>query len=174
MEKNIEKEIKNATSTLLEIVNQSCYNNISKKLMFILSNIKEVEGENSFVQLHNRRRINKLKKPKNFNEIINEVKQFYDEAYDINLFVYKSEKHKTIIEIRYFLKSDLDPDYLKKVTNNPPMLHCKVSIPPYIGTRKEKFDVNWELGGIKYNWNLFWWKRKHQKEISYRLRRSGI
>ena len=37
-----------------------------------------------------------------------------------------------------------NPDFQKKVLNIPPMLHCKVSIPPWISDKKEKFDINWE------------------------------
>lgn len=159
MEKNIEVEIENQTIKLLDLVNIKCWNDISKNLMFILSNISEVQGENFFIQRINRNNLNKKKIPKSFNEIIISLKEIYNLIYDINLYVYKSEKHRTIIEIRYFLKSELSADYLKTIVNNPPMLHCKIAIPPYLNNKKSKFDVNWELGGIRYNWNMFWWKR---------------
>ena len=41
------------------------------------------------------------------------------------------------------------------------MLHCKVTHPSYIkelpnSTKLEKkFDVNWELGGIRHEWKSF-------------------
>ena len=163
MEKNIEEEIANLMPKLLEMVNQCCWNNISENLMFILSNVSEVKGENFFVQRSNRNKLNSQKEPKSFDEVIASVKEIYDLIYDINLFVYKSENFRTIIEIRYFLKSELEPDYLKTVINNRPMLHCKVSKPPYIENYNYKFDVNWELGGMRHNWKMFWWNRKMKK-----------
>lgn len=45
------------------------------------------------------------------------------------------------------------------------MLHCKISIPPYVKKDKiKKFDINWELGGLRYKWNMFRWKTKYQIE----------
>ena len=158
MENNIEKEIENLTTSLLDLVNLNCWNVISKNLMFIFSNISEVQGENFFIERNNRNKLNKNKTPKNFDEAISSLKEIYNLIYDINLYVYKSERHSTIIDIRYFLKSELDPDFLKTIVSNAPMLHCKIAIPPYLNNRKKKFDVNWELGGIRYNWNMFWWK----------------
>jgi len=169
MEKNIEKEIENLTANLLEIVNLNCWNPISKNLMFILSNISEVEGENFFVQRKNRNELNKRKIPISFSEAIVNIKQIYDLIYDINLYVYKAEKDKTIIEIRYFLKSELDSEYLNTVINNPSMIHSKISLPPYRKNEKSKFDVNWELGGMRYTWNMFWWKRKTAKYLKSRI-----
>jgi hypothetical protein len=161
MENNIEEEIENLTTKLLDLVNLSCWNDISGNLMFILSNISEVGEENFFIQRSNRNKLNKKKIPKSFNEVMIRVKEIYDLIYDINLYVYKSEKHRTIIEIRYFLKSELPSDYQKTIVNNSPMLHCKIAIPPY-NNKKNKFDVNWELGGIRYNWNMFWWKGRYK------------
>ena len=166
MEKNIEEEISNLIPKLLEMVNQSCWNNISENLMFILSNVSEVKGENFFVQRNNRNKLNRQKEPKSFDEVIASVKEIYAMIYDINLFVYKSEKFRTIIEIRYFLKSELEPDYLKTVISNPSMLHCKIAKPPYIENDKYKFDVNWELGGMRHKWKMFWWNKKMKRKLA--------
>ena len=67
------------------------------------------------------------------------LKDIYDSIYDINLYVYKCEEHRTIIDIRYYPKSKLDADFFKTVINNPPMLHCKISIPPYVKKDKIKY-----------------------------------
>ena len=44
------------------------------------------------------------------------------------------------------------------------MLHCKIAIPPYqnknIDNNKDKFDVNWELGGWRHQWNWFCWRMR--------------
>lgn len=165
MEKNIEEKIQNLTTSLLEMVKLKCWNPISENLMFILSNISEVEGENSFIQRKNRNKLNQKKIPKSFKDVLIDVKEIYDLVYDINLYVYKAEKHRTIIEIRYFLKTDLDPNFLKTVIHNPPMLHCKIMPPPYRND-KNKFDANWELGGIRHTWNMFWWRGRIKKELN--------
>lgn len=164
MENSIEQKIQNLTTSLLEIVNIYCWNTISKNVVFILSNISETEkkGENAFGRRHDRNILNKKKTPKNFSEAIAELKEIYHSIYDINLYVYKAEKHRTILDIQYFLKTELDPDILSVVTNNPAMLHCKITNPPYL-KENSKFDVNWELGGIRHNWNMFWWKREFKK-----------
>ncbi|MBZ4034487.1 hypothetical protein K6T82_06900 [Flavobacterium sp. 17A] len=141
MKKSIENEIENQTTQLLELVNLKCWNTISKNLVFILSNISEVKGDDFFTQQLNRNKINANKTPKSFKEAIADLKEIYDLIHDINLYVYKSEKDRTIIDIRYFLKSKLDPDYLKTVIDNPPMLHSKITLPHL---KEEKFDVNWE------------------------------
>ncbi|WP_281234626.1 hypothetical protein [Flavobacterium gelatinilyticum] len=164
MKNNIEQEIQNLTNSLLEMVNTYCWNTISKNVVYITSNISETDiaGENAFVHRRNRNTANKKKTPKSFNEAIADLEKIYDSVYDINLYVYKAEKKLTILDIRYFLKSELDPDFLSVVADNPSMLHCKITHPPY-RNENHKFDVNWELGGLRHNWNMFWYKRKFKK-----------
>ncbi|WP_289665934.1 hypothetical protein [Flavobacterium panacagri] len=166
MKSSIEEKIKNLTTQLLELARLKCWNTISNNLVFILSNISEIEGENFFTQRINRNKLNENKIPKNFTEAITDLKEIYDLIYDINLYIYKAEKEQTIIEIQYFLKSNLDADYLKTVADNPSMLHCKITLPPYRKNDDAKFDVNWELGGIRYRWNIFWWRANWKLETS--------
>ena len=71
------------------------------------------------------------------------------------MYIYKSKKESTIIEIQYYPKSLLESEFYETVKNNNPMLHCKVGIPNYRKNDREKFDVNWELGGIRHEWNIF-------------------
>lgn len=47
-----------------------------------------------------------------------------------------------MIEILYYRKSNLEPDYFITVQNNPPMFHSKISTPFYV-LEGERFDVNW-------------------------------
>lgn len=151
-----EEDIKISIIQLIEIVNQNCWNNISPNLVFIVSNINEAKVDDFFIQRINRN--NKGKIGENLTDAINYLNEFSENIYDINLYIYKSTKYKTIIEIRYFLKSDLDSDYLKTVIDSPPMLHSKLVRPPYAND-SEKFDVNWELGVIKHLWKMFWRKK---------------
>ena len=140
------------------MANDSCVNNISENLFFILSDENEVLSENFEIRRKDRVKINLKKKPENITEILKELSNFYEKIYDLNLYVFKSEKNRTIIEIRYYLKTELETGYLKTVINNPAMLHCKIDLPPYRKNDKEKFDINWHLGGVIHDWNFFWWK----------------
>ena len=162
MKKNIEEEIKKLTAQLLELVNLYCWNDISNNFIFILSDISEVKGENFFIQNQNKNKLNKNKTPKTSKEAVAELNEFYDLIYDVNLYVYKAEKDQTIFDIRYFLKTNLDSDFFETVCNNPPMLHCKITKPPYLKNENDKFDVNWELGGMRYKWNMLCWKTNHK------------
>lgn len=168
---DVEEKLESLTNALLKLADETCWNTISKNLLFILSDISEVEGEKHIIKRNHRNKLNKKKIPKNFIEAVTELKGFYDSIYDINLYIYKSEKHRTIIDIRYFLKSRLDAEFLKTVIDNPPMLHCKIAIPPYVKKdNRKKFDINWELEGLRYNWNLFWWKIKYPIESYFNKR----
>ncbi|WP_264523287.1 hypothetical protein [Flavobacterium sp. N502536] len=171
--KNIEEQLEDLTTRLLEMVNLYCCNDISENLVFILSDISKVKGENFFIQRRNKNKLNKKTKPKNFNEAILDLKEIYDSIYDINLYVYKAEKHQTIIDIRYFLKSNLEPNFVKTIINNPPMLHCKIAHPPYFKNDDKKFDANWELGSLRYSWNMFWWRAAYKyKQLTYSVPRE--
>ena len=52
--------------------------------------------------------------------------------------------NSTIVDIRYFPKSSLDENVLKKVKDKEPMLHCKVPAPYYSTFSDLKFDINWQ------------------------------
>ncbi|MFD1603178.1 hypothetical protein ACFSJW_06240 [Flavobacterium artemisiae] len=158
---DVAETLEKLISELLVLAKETCWNTISKNFVFILSDISEEEGENYFIKRLNRNKLNKKKIPKSFIEAVTDLKDIYDSIYDINLHVYKSEKNRTIIDIQYYLKSRLDADFLKTVIDNPPMLHCKIAIPPYVKKdSRKKFDINWELEGLRYKWHMLWWKRE--------------
>ncbi len=70
------------------------------------------------------------------------------------------------MEIEILEKSELDVEYRKTVLNDSPMLHCKVAIPPYSNfDKKDKFDINWQIGTFEYKWKMFWWRRKMKKKM---------
>jgi hypothetical protein len=168
MESKVELEIETATKSLLKLANECCKNKISENLLFILSNENEAKGENFEIIRNERCRINSKKKPKQINEIFKELSNIYEKIYDLNLYILKSEKNRTIIEIRYYLKTELQAEFLETVVNNPAMLHCKIELPPYRKNDKEQFDINWHLGGIIHNWKNFWKKKSLEKELKNR------
>lgn len=149
---NLEQVLKEATFTLLEMARNSCWNKISDNASYIISEIKNDE-RNFKIQRIERKKVNDKKKPTSLEQATTELNAIYDNLYDINLEIYKSKKDRTIVEIRYFPKSSLESDFYETVKDNEPMLHCKIGLPNYRKNDAEKFDVNWELGGIRHEWN---------------------
>ncbi|WP_109301207.1 hypothetical protein [Aquimarina sp. AU474] len=141
---NLEQNLKEATSSLLEMAKNSCSNKISDNTSYLISEIKNDEL-NAPDKRKERKKENDKKISKSLEQISSELKDIYENLYDINLYIYKSEKDNTIIEIQYYPKSSLESEFYETVKNNEPMLHCKIGIPPDYNDKKEKFDVNWEL-----------------------------
>jgi len=142
------------------------WNKISNNCKFILSEIKASE-ENFYMQRVLRKKANDKKAPVTFSEIMLTVQNLYDNLYDINLHIYRADRRLTIVDIRYYPKSSLDPNHREKVIHNPPMLHAKVAQPPWLTDKKEKFDINWEHKQWLIQWKLFWMgqKLKRQKRL---------
>jgi hypothetical protein len=161
------KEISDAVQSLLEMARASSFNNISDNCKFIISEIKRSD-KNFFEQNKIRKTVNDRKTSKPLTDIIVELEMLYSNLYDVNLYVYKADKHLTVIEIQYFLRSSLDIGYQKLSATQETMLHCKVAIPAYASDNKKKFDINWQLGTINHNWKIFWWQRKTRKYLESR------
>jgi hypothetical protein len=164
----LQEKIRNATSSLTDMANNMCWNKISENCEYIKSEIDESIGKNFFERAKIRKNINDKKSPKSLSGIVADLTEFYENLYDINLYIYKSLPNKTIIEIRYFLKTSHTDEFYPTIKNNEPMLHCKVGIPPYVAKKpnstekQELFDVNWELGGIRHEWKKFWWRAEYR------------
>ncbi|PTX63504.1 hypothetical protein C8N46_101104 [Kordia periserrulae] len=143
----LETNLKEATHILLEMARNMCWNTISSHVVYFISETRN--------DIHNSIKFNNQKELKSLPETIAELEVIYENLYDINLYIYNSEKKRTIIEIQYYPKSLLELDYYETVKNKEPMLHCKVKIPNYRKNDSEKFDINWTLGGIRHKWNSF-------------------
>ena len=163
--------LKEATSTLLEMARNSCWNHISDNTSYIISEIKN-DPRNFNIQRIENNKANRKKKPTTLENATADLKSIYDNLYDINLEIYKSGKHKTIVDIRYYPKSALESDYYEKVKNNAPMLHCKLGIPPYVNDKSKKYDVNWQLGGIRHHWKSFWNRLQFKWKYRNRLKNA--
>lgn len=83
----------------------------------------------------------------------------------MNFYTYRAEKKRTIIEIQYFLKSQLDSEFASKVENQEPMIHCKLPLPPYQVDNSEQFDINWHFGGWRHKWRMFKLKRQLKRDF---------
>jgi hypothetical protein len=169
---NLELKLIEATSSLLEMARNSCWNKISDNTSYILSEIVNDE-RNVFDKRIERKKANYKKKTKSLEQITLDLRDIYENLYDINLYIYKSEKESTIIEIQYYLKSSLESDFYETVKSNEPMLHMKIGIPPYVNNKMEKYDVNWELGGIRYEWNTIWNRLKFKWKYRKRIKNVG-
>lgn len=77
-------------------------------------------------------------------------------------YIFKAGKKETVIEIQYYRKSNFEPGYFAMVKDNPPMFHSKISKPYYVKDHN-KFDMNWESGGIRHFWKHF------ISQIKYRI-----
>lgn len=155
----LQEEIEKAIPMLLKLAKDLTWNKISNNCRFILSEI--TNSDTTAHQERNRRILENNKKiPVTFSEIMPVLQNLYEDLYDINLFIYKSSKKLTIIDIRYYPKSSLEEEYRQKVISNPPMLHCKVAMPSWVFDKKEKFNINWEHNKRWILWKYFWQKRK--------------
>ena len=178
----LQEKIRNATSSLTDMANNMCWNKISENCEYIKSEIDESIGKNFFERAKIRKNINDKKSPKSLSGIVADLTEFYENLYDINLYIYKSLPNKTIIEIRYFLKTSHTDEFYPTIKNNEPMLHCKVGIPPYVAKKpnstekQELFDVNWELGGIRHEWKKFWWRAEYRinRNLKNRKRKKNV
>jgi hypothetical protein len=139
----LQKEIEATVPRLLEMARELTWNKISDNCKFILSEIKNSDGN---FQTERKLRIkeNDLKVPVTLEELMPALQNLYNNVYDLNLYVYRSGKDLTIIDIRCYLKSSLDADYRAMVIDNEPMLHCKIPMPASPGSKNVKFDINWE------------------------------
>ena len=159
----LQNEIEEAVPKLLEVARELTWNKISDNCKFILTEIKNSE-DNFQVQRKLRKKENDVKAPVTLQEQMPALQHLYNNFYDINLHVYKATKKLTTIDIRYYPKSSLDPEYRQKVMHNKPMFHCKIASPPWLSDKKVKFDINWEHKEWLTNWKLFWARLKLKKQ----------
>ncbi len=139
----LENEIKEAIPRLFTMVRNHTRNYISENYKVILSEIID-NDENLYEKQKKRKKENDKKTPVTLSALMPTLLALYNNLYDINLHIYKATKKYTIIDIRYYPKSSLDPEYRQTVLQKPPMLHCKVLYPMWLSDKKEKFDINWE------------------------------
>jgi hypothetical protein len=159
---NLSERLLEAADSLLELARQSCWNNISSNCSFILSEINN--SSNNFIEeTRLNKKLNAKKQPERLDSVIPHLLLIYTNLYEIDLYIYRSSKKLTVIEIAYYLKSSLEPEYQETIADDPPMLYCKVAIPSYKGTftkynASNKFDINWQHNTIYHQGNMFWFR----------------
>ena len=155
----LENEIQEAIPILFDTARNLTRNSISENYKFILTEINN-SSENFQEQRKMNKKLNDKKVPLSLTELMPTLHRLYNNFYDINLHIYRATKIMTVIDFRYYPKSSLDKDYLKKIMSNPPMLHCKVSMPPWLSDKEKKFDINWEHYEGLNRLRLLWFKLK--------------
>jgi hypothetical protein len=156
---DIKGNILKMTKSLLEMARNSCWNTISDDCLYILSSNCD-EFDLNFIELRKyKKQINDKKLPRKLEDILPELALIYKDIYEIDLYVFHARKNDTIIEIEYILKLPIQ-DENNYLNSNLPQLHCKLAIPFYLNKSNDKFDINWELGGWRHQWFLFWHKIK--------------
>ncbi|MDH6253522.1 CRISPR/Cas system-associated endonuclease/helicase Cas3 [Chryseobacterium sp. H1D6B] len=165
MERDILKnEINNTTASLVQLAEENCWNIISKNYLYILSDYNEFKNYGFYEERKVRKKINSRKKPQKLDQVIKVLGTEYSDLYDVNLYILESKKNLTVIEIQYYRKSNLDKEYFEKVKDNQPMFHAKISLPAYAKDSTEKFDINWERGGLINIFKIIFW------DVSYKIR----
>jgi len=139
----LENQIEEAIPKLFGIARNLTWKKISENCKFILTEIKD-SNENFHEQRKLNKKLSDKKVPVTLTELMPTLNKVYDSFYDINLHIYRATKNMTVIDFRYYPRSSLDKDYQEKVLHKTPMFHCKVSMPPWLTDKKERFDINWE------------------------------
>lgn len=158
----LEINIKSAIDDLVKLVDIECINKIHPGFIFIISDTNEFKESSFFDDRKIRNKINRKKIPKPFEDIIKILEQDYFDLYDVNLYIFKAAKKYTIIEIRYFRKSNFDKDYFEIIKDNAPMFHSKIAQPPF-KKPNAKFDVNWKSKNILNYFRLLFHRFKYRK-----------
>lgn len=135
-------EINKAIPQLLDLARELTLNKISDHCKFILTEIKNSE-ENLHIQRWQNKIENDKKTPGELRPVVQQLVDMYHDIHDINLEIYLSTEELTIIDVRYYSRLSIEPEYREKIKDNPPMLHCKVATPYWLTDKNEKFDINW-------------------------------
>ncbi|RZJ88593.1 MAG: hypothetical protein EOO60_10895 [Hymenobacter sp.] len=164
---NLVAAIEGAVPQLLQLARSLTWNNISDNCIFIISEITD-EPTNAYQRQRLTKRLNDAKRPLSLAALAPALHQLHGNLHDINLYVYRAAPEVTVVDIRYYPRSSLSPAYREQVATRPPMLHVKVTPPPWVAWAQPppKFDINWEHQVI-WTWWRTWWFR-----YTFRIRHS--
>jgi hypothetical protein len=138
----LEASIRGMTADLLRIARQLTYNCLSDNSLYIFSEILPIvlTERERFLQLEKTQPV-----PQQLAAIMPQLLAHYADFYDINLFIHKAERKRTVIDIRYYAKSSLGAAQRQLAAADAPMLHGKVPIPFWASHSTLKFDINWKV-----------------------------
>jgi hypothetical protein len=103
---SLQQEIQEAIPELLNMAREMSWNKISNNCKFILTEIKNSNRSFNDQRMLLKKESDK-KTPLPFQQVIPILQTLYKNLYDINLYIYKSSKDLTVIDIRYYQKSSI-------------------------------------------------------------------
>lgn len=141
---NLEQHILEAIPALLKMAREMTLNNIADNYLLILSEIRITEP-NFHLQRAADKLENDAKDPVPLEMVLPSLLAIYDRLHDIDLVLYRAYANYTVIDIRYFSRTNFDDNTRKSLEGTAPMLHCKVGYPHgFDHHTKEQFDINWQ------------------------------
>ncbi|MGH1364434.1 MAG: hypothetical protein ACRBF0_12820 [Calditrichia bacterium] len=159
----LERQILVATNQLIDCTRDFCWNTIPNSCAYILSDVTFRDGESLKDSMKRRNKENHKKMPSELTTLLSTLLALYPKIHEINLEIYRVIEEQTIVDIRYILH---DPQYGLREKDHEVDVNWKIPIPPYadkyftsLGREPgghRKFDVNWQVSGLKHYWRLFW------------------
>ena len=144
---NLRTRVSALSEKLIQLVKDACINELSANHVFVLRMINGDNNESLIEQRRTRIIENEMSNHLSLAEVSERIAEIIHDVYDLNLFIHKAEKERTVFEVGYVLKSSFDTDYQSQVKEISPMFHAKLRLPPNL-SEGQKFDVNWEFEGL--------------------------
>jgi hypothetical protein len=164
VKETMQQQLKDATVSLLFMARDLTWNKISDNCLYIISN--EEENTLNFNESRKiRKSVNDKKTPEQLSALMPKLNELFPNLHDVNLYIYRAEPNKTVIEISYYPKTLLHPQNFEELKDIPSMLHCKVAIPNYasnISGKYKKFNINWPLSPIDHRLKAFWYRLRYK------------
>lgn len=166
----LQSRIEEMSAALLAMARKDCWNCFAEKCVYILSTDKELQAYNAFSMRSLRKRLLDKRESVSATTAAEILAKQYSDLYDVNFYIFRAEEEQTVLEIRLDLISSFVGFTRDTTGDHIPMWHCKLGLPPY---RKAgvKFDVHWELGGWRYQWNWWRWRNFSRMARRYKWRR---
>ncbi|MFT5779729.1 MAG: phosphoribosylformylglycinamidine (FGAM) synthase PurS component [Crocinitomicaceae bacterium] len=138
-----------------ELAERFCTNSVSDNYEYIHSEIEINPRRNLQIERIERIKANNKKETLSLETACLFLFKKYSDLFDINVCIHRSHRSKTVIDIRYLLKSSLESSEREVEENVEPMYHAKLTNPPYLLKEGEKYDVNWEHRTFNTRWRLY-------------------
>lgn len=161
----LQQRLEEATVSLLSMARNMSWNKISDNCFYIISK-EEVSGYLSFEEERKlRKKTNDKKLPEELYALMPTLNELYSDIAEFNLFVYRAERTKTIIEISYYPLQQPESPIKHTIKKHSPGLHCKVAMPNYangVSGKNKKFNINWQLNPPDHVLKVFWTRLRYK------------
>jgi hypothetical protein len=150
---SLQNDLVSSTTSLLDLARNTCHSTINDQCLYILSEVN-YDADNFHIAREIKKATNDKKKPQKLETIMPMLQDIFHDLHFIDLYIYHAKKECTIIEIEYGLISKNDFAQKDAASSQYPFLHSKISIPFWISTKEEKFDVNWQHKSWLIRWKI--------------------